>query len=198
MTKQLVKNHTATVEVRTERPLSNCQKNDAKAALIKKLKEMLTGEEFGHFNSMTSFADASNDTAFCTVLAELFATLPGYQEVWSQLCAGYKEHMERELEMKRSCKVLSVQNDVIRDYCANVARTITMSVGYLGADENTPELMDLSHHDKLIDELVLFVTRFIHEHPEYDSHSGLIEMASNDGFKAQTVDIVCTVLGIGE
>ena len=56
ITKKLVKTHADIVEQHTGNPLSYWQKNDAKVALVKQLKGMLTGD-FQHFNSMNSMAD---------------------------------------------------------------------------------------------------------------------------------------------
>ena len=100
---QLVKNHTATVELRTDQPLTESQKNNAKAALAKKLKEMVTGE-FKKYNSNASYSDAPADPAFCSALAHFFATLPGYEKVWGELCVGYEEQLELQNSIKRLTK----------------------------------------------------------------------------------------------
>ena len=195
ITKQLVKNHTDTVEIRTERPLTEFQKNDAKAALVKKLKDMFTGE-FKQFNSNSSSSDAASDPAFCAALAEFFAKQPGYEEVWGRLCIGYKGELEKQRQMRRKTKSLSVPDERIREYCADTARSLTMQIGFLLSDGNTSDMMDLERHNRLVDELVLVVKRFVRGHLQYDSHRGLIDLGSNEEFKVQMADVVGTVWDI--
>ena len=191
----MVQNHTATVEMRSNDRLTDAQKFDAKVALVKKLKVMFTGK-FKHYNSPRTAADASNDPAFCAELAQLFATLPGYKIIWGELCVGYKEQLEMKNVMKRHTNTVSITDDAIRDYCKDVARTLTCQIGFLMADGNTSEMCDLERHNKLIEVLVQLVKRFMCEHREYDSYQGLSELAKDEEFKAQMADVLGDALGI--
>mmetsp|Transcript_25396 Transcript_25396/g.54946 ORF Transcript_25396/g.54946 Transcript_25396/m.54946 type:complete len:507 (+) Transcript_25396:78-1598(+) len=193
ITKILVKNHTITVEQRTGRPLSACQKDAAKAALVKHLKKMFTGE-FKHFNSPCTASDAASDPAFCAALADLFAQQPGYEKVWGKLRVGYKEEMERQLSIeKRSHSALNIDEDTIRDVCTNVARTLIIRIG---AMMGTADILNGARRDKLLNDLVTLVKNFALKHPEYNSHRGLQNMVNNDEFKALMVDTVTSAMEI--
>ena len=194
ITKQLVKNHTATVEMRSQTKVTEFQKNDAKVALVKKLKEMFTGE-FKKYNSPSSAADGSVDPAFCAALAELFAKLPGYEEVWGELCVGYKDELQLQQSVRQLTGSLSVPDDTIREHMRQVAQSITMQVGFLLADGNTSEMTDLGQHDRLVDELVNLVKRFVREHREYDSYIGLRNLTDNEEFKLEMADVIGNVMG---
>lgn len=100
--------------------------------------------------------------------------------------------------MKRRNNCLTLDDDFIRKFCNGVARTVTMQIGYLSSDGNTSDMMDLGRHNKLVDELVLLVKKFVRKHPEYDSYAGITDLGSNEEFKAQMVDVVGTVMDIGD
>ena len=195
ITKTLVKNHTATVEMRSNTKVALRQQQDAAAGLIKKLKVMFI-REFAHFNAPMLAGDAASDPAFCEALAKFFAQQPGYEKVWGPLSVGYKEMLEEEREMKRKFKCLTVPDDFIRGICAEIAKSMTMSIGLVLADGDTSEMINLDRHNKLVDELVVMTKKFVRGHMEYDSYAGLKELGSNAEYRAQMAIVIAEVMGI--
>jgi len=177
LAKLLVKNHTATVDMRSEKKIVLRQRQDATANLVKKLKMMLT-REFKQYNSNTTVNDAASDPAFCAALAEFFSQQKGY-ELWKELCVGFKEHLEIEKVVKRELKCLTVPDSVIRDVCQEIAGKTQTHIGLTLADGNTSEMLDMDRHNRLVDGLVAHTKEFISEHLEYDSYEGLKKLGGN-------------------
>lgn len=197
ITKLLVHNHTTTVENRGGKPPTEFQKDDAKLSLVKKLKQMFTGD-FKQYNSNHLSNDAANDSAFCEELAKHFAKQPGYKEIWGPLSVNYKEGLEQKKSIQIISNELIVPEDVIRQYCKQMARSVVVTVGFALADENsnTSELADLTRHNKLVDALVEYSKEFILKHREYDSHAGVSKLAGNKEYQLKMSDIIADDFGI--
>ena len=181
--KQLVRNHSATVE-QFGVQLTIAQKEHATVGLVRKLKEMFTGK-FSQYNASHLAADASNDSSFCADLAKFFAEQPGYEKVWGELSTGYKERLDIERTMKQSSDVLMVSEQAIIDQCKEVARTLMMTFGSVLTDGNVSEMTNIQRHNNLVAALVDNTKQFIRKRREYDSYSGLQQMTHDDEFKAE-------------
>ena len=196
LAKLLVKNHTATVDMRSEKKIVLRQRQDATANLVKKLKMMLT-REFKQYNSNTTVSDAASDPAFLAALAEFFSQQKGY-ELWKELSVGYKEQLEMDKVVKRELKCLTVPDSVIRDVCQGIARNTQTHIGLTLADGNTSEMLDLERHKRLVDGLVAHTKEFISEHMEYDSYAGLKELGGNADYLAGTGVVISKWAGADE
>lgn len=196
VTNKMIKNYSDIVKEHSGHPVTEWQKNDAKIALVKKLKNMLTGD-FQRFNSVYTMADADGDPAFATALADFFAKQPGYAEVWSKMRVGYREYAERQKEIERQNNTLNVSEDHILDCTTTLARDLTVRIGYLQSDCSNSDMVDLECSDRLVMRLVPLVKQFILQHPEYNSHAGLTKLAGSEEFTAKVSEVVCDVMGIG-
>jgi hypothetical protein len=190
ITKQLIKNHAATVDLRSQTKISIRQRDAASAALLKKLMKMFTGE-FSHFNSQTAIGDAGTDPAVMQALADFFAQQPGFEKVWGELRVGYRESLELEREATRNSKSLTLSDNVIRDICKDIARQFTVSIGNLFCDGDTSK--NLEKHNSLVDALVDITKEFICEHKEYESYSGLQQLGKNTDYMAEIATVMCEV-----
>ena len=193
VTKILIKSHGQTVEVRTGRPIPECQKEKAKINLVKHLKKLFTGQ-FQHFNDKCYGADAATDPTFCQALADFFAEQPGYSEIWSELRVGMQEGMERELvQMKEEGgdQALMVSEEDLRDRCVRLAQVLIMQFGKAGHDD----LLDASRHEAIIDDLTKVTKDFILEFPDYNSHRGVKEMINNPIYKERLMGTIQRSMG---
>jgi hypothetical protein len=190
ITKQVVENHAATVDMRSRTKISVRQRDAATAAVLKKLMKMFTGE-FSHFNSPHAIADAGLDPAVSQELADFFAEQPGFEKVWGELRVGYRERLELEREVTRNSNSLTISDDVIRDIVKDIAHQLTMSIGNLMCDGDTSK--NLEKHNSLVDALVEHTKEFILEHKEYDSFVGLQQIAKNADYKLKIASIICDV-----
>ena len=177
----VVSNHAATVDLRSKKKVSICQKDAATASLLKKMMKMFLGE-FSHFNSPRGCGDAGSDPAFSQALADFFSQQPGFEKVWGELRVGYKESLELGREMERFSNGLTVDESFIRDMCETMARHFTASIGNVMCDGDSKK--NLSKHSSLIDALVEHTKEFIKEHKEFDSCSGLQKLAKNPEYLA--------------
>lgn len=150
---------------------------------------MLTGE-FSQYNSDTLVNDAADDPAFCASLAELFATLPGYEHVWSKLVVGYRLQLEQEREIRKQNKVLAVPECAVREFCNNMASMMSTRIGYELMDGDTAKMADMDRHNRLVGALEETVKTFMSEHQEFNSHSGMQSMSRHPDFMAQVAIVV--------
>ena len=190
-----MKNHTITVEQRTGRSLTACQKEGAKVALVKQLKKWFTGE-FKQYNSPSVASDAASDPAFCAAVADFFAELPGYEQVWGQLRVGYQGELEKQQRIEQLSKgSLNIDEDVIRHLCSNFANSMIMTFR-TAIPGGSAAMLDGGRRDKLLNDLVALVKDFALENPAYNSHRGLKNMVDNDKFKTLLVDTISEAMDI--
>jgi len=194
ITEQVIKNHAATVDLRSETKVSTRQKDAATAALLKKFMKIFTGE-FSHFNSQSKIGDAGTDPAVSQALADFFAQQPGFDKVWGELRVGYRESLELEREEASRSNTLTVSEDVIRNVCEEMARHCTVSLGSIMCDGDSNK--NLSKHQSLLDELVAHTTEFLKEHKEFDSYAGLQRLGRDPDYLKQVAVAICEVYECG-
>lgn len=192
---QVVQNHAATVDLRSEKKVSTKQKDAATAALVKKFMKMFTGE-FSHFNSPTKIGDAGTDPAVAQAIADFFAQQPGFDKVWGELRVGYGKRLELEREEASRSNKLTVSESVIRDVCKEMALHCTVVLGSIMCDGDSTK--SLSKHETLLDELVAHTTEFMKEHKEFDSYDGLERLGRDPDYMKQVAIIVCEVYECGK
>ena len=188
ITKILVKNHSATVEMRSGRPVPGHLQEKAEVALVKQLKKMFTGD-FQKFNNVRACADAGSDPDFQVVLADFFAEQPGYEKVWGTLRVGYKEYLEMKQEMEQATNGLNVDEESIRAPCVTVVDCLMLRVGEFERD-----MLGESLRDKLVDDLVALIKDFAMEFPQFNSYSGLQKMFEDDTFKVRMATTIGSAL----
>jgi hypothetical protein len=195
ITNMMVKNHAATVNLRSEKKVTTRQKDAATAALLKRFMKWFTGE-FSHFNSQGVVGDAGTDPAFSQALADFFAQQPGFETVWGELRVGYRESLELQREAASRSKTLNIDDEVIRDTCAEMARRYTMTLGSLLTDGDSSK--NLAMHQSLIDALVTQMKDFLLEHKEFDSYAGLQRLGKDPDYLASVAEVICDVYGCGK
>ena len=174
--------------------MSQAQKNDAKAGLVKQLQVMYTSRDFQQYNSMAAFGDAPYDPAFSEAIAKFFANQPGYEEVWGPLSVVWREMKERQKQRNEDNNILNISDEAIRERCEDIARTFKMHCGHAWAEDEggISDFLDQRRHEVLIESLEQLTKKFARENPQYNSYAGLLNMANDvDFIKRVALAIAC-------
>ena len=179
----VIENYTSSVEQHGRKISAQDQKN-AKVKLTGQLKIMFT-TEFPQFNSELAANDAGTDPEFYSRLIDFFEKQPGY-ELWSKMRKGALDY-NAKLKKTRPYKF---DESILSTVCKNMTQTIIMGWGGGNCGVN-----DLKLHAALQNDLDTLHKTFALEHPEYNSNSGLRNMANHEDFRIRMAETINRGLG---